>query len=173
METFLIGFLSVAVVSFMFFTLGGRNTLYVFVAISFLGVLIGVFEDKDFSSSEEDKQFFVCSGTDTDYGTKYTYSLIVDINNNFMDFEGSSAGNQFGDWSNGFQIISQAETYISARETKDYEPPLDQLRKRSIYEIDFNRITGKMNYKATYVTPEDNLDFITQEFQCMKSEPIM
>ena len=55
METFLIGFLSVAIVSLMYFTLGGKNTLYVFVAISILGVLIGIFEDIDFSSSEDER----------------------------------------------------------------------------------------------------------------------
>ncbi|MFL2725476.1 MAG: hypothetical protein ACJ0F7_00685 [Gammaproteobacteria bacterium] len=86
-----------------------------------------------------------------------------------MNFEGSSAGNIFGDYSNGLQIISQDETYITAKETKDYEPPLDIMRKRSTYDIDFNRITGKMNYKASYVNPDDWVDIITQEFQCGQS----
>ena len=146
-----------------------RNTLYIFVAVCVLGVLIGIFEDIDFSSSEEDKQYFTCRGTDVDNGTKYTYSLAVDMKNNIMNFEGSSAGNIFGDYSNGLQIISQDETYITAKETKDYEPPLDIMRKRSTYDIDFNRITGKMNYKASYVNPDDWVDIITQEFQCGQS----
>mgnify|MGYP001463014646 CR=1 FL=1 len=60
METFLIGGLSAGIVAFMYYTLGGRNTLYVFVAISILGVFIGIFEDIDFTSEE----YFTCSNTD-------------------------------------------------------------------------------------------------------------
>ena len=55
METFLIGFLSVAIPMFMYYTLGGRNTLYIFGAICIFGILVAVFEDKDFSSSEDER----------------------------------------------------------------------------------------------------------------------
>tara|TARA_R100000781_G_scaffold108941_1_gene73676 strand:- start:1011 stop:1580 length:570 start_codon:yes stop_codon:yes gene_type:complete len=72
METFLIGFLSVAIPMFMYFTLGGRNTLYIFGAICIFGILVAVFEDNDFSSSEDERN-------------KNTDSLLQNDNNTACD----------------------------------------------------------------------------------------
>lgn len=72
METFLIGFLSVAIPMFMYYTLGGRNTLYIFGAICIFGILVAVFEDKDFSSSEDERN-------------KNTDSLLQNDNNTACD----------------------------------------------------------------------------------------
>lgn len=51
LETFLIGGLSVVIPLLLFWTIGGKNTLYVFIGVCVLGLLIGIFEDINFSSS--------------------------------------------------------------------------------------------------------------------------
>ena len=84
METFLIGFLSVAIPMFMYYTLGGRNTLYIFGAICIFGILVAVFEDKDFSSSEKD---FVCVARDGDIIYPKVATLIVDEANKTIKFK--------------------------------------------------------------------------------------
>ena len=56
LETFLIGGLSAVIPLLLFYTIGGKNTLYVFIGVCVLALLIGIFEDKDFSSSNDLKQ---------------------------------------------------------------------------------------------------------------------
>ena len=44
------------IVSLLFYTLGANKTMWVFVGLCVLGVLIGIFEDIDFSSSNAERQ---------------------------------------------------------------------------------------------------------------------
>ena len=55
-ETFLITGMAGGIVSLLFYTLGANKTMWVFVGLCVLGVLIGIFEDIDFSSSNAERQ---------------------------------------------------------------------------------------------------------------------
>ncbi len=55
-ETFLITGLAGGIVALIFFTLGAEKTVWVFVGLCVLGVLIGIFEDIDFGSSNAERQ---------------------------------------------------------------------------------------------------------------------
>tara|TARA_B100001059_G_C17698839_1_gene508936 strand:- start:52 stop:627 length:576 start_codon:yes stop_codon:yes gene_type:complete len=56
LETFLIGGLSAVIPLLLFYTIGGKNTLYVFIGVCVLGLLVGIFEDMNFGSSDSKKQ---------------------------------------------------------------------------------------------------------------------
>jgi hypothetical protein len=55
-ETFLITGLAGGIVALIFYTLGAEKTVWVFVGVCVLGLLIGIFEDKDFGSSNAERQ---------------------------------------------------------------------------------------------------------------------
>lgn len=86
LETFLIGGLSAVIPLLLFWTIGGKNTLYVFIGVCVLGLLVGIFEDIDFSSSDTERN-------------KNTKLLLQNYNNSSCDinktivysFEGTTA----------------------------------------------------------------------------------
>jgi len=91
-ETFLIGLLSAAIPVFLFYTIGGKKTLYVFIGLCVLGLLVGVFEDIDFSSSDAQRQ----ANTDN-LIEKYSKKLSCDKNDTEDYWIGDSYGRALPD----------------------------------------------------------------------------
>ena len=120
METFLIGFFSAAIPVFMYYTLGGRNTLYIFGAICIFGILVAVFEDKNFSSSSSkgadfsssSLRYFVCTYTD---GKLYTIpkvaTLVVDEANKKIVFKSFEENKIYADLQYSVDYTNEPEIF--------------------------------------------------------------